>query len=485
LIEQLLALLYILVSLLLLPYGYNCFVLVYGAVKYRSKGLDPVKNHPFVTIQLPIYNERFVVSRLLKAVGDLDWPRDKLEVLVLDDSTDDTPQIVDSEIDTLRTGGLDIRAIRRKERLGFKAGALQNALQSTRGRYIAIFDADFLPPPDFLEKVVPYLEADPRLGFVQSRLGHANRGYNNLTETIALAIDGHFIVEQAGRDEMSLITNFNGSGGMLRTKAVMDMGGWHTDILTEDLDMCYRMRIGGWGSKFLRDVVVPGEVPVDMLAFKNQQARWAYGGAQCARRLLRSLWRSTRFSLPQKVEATLHITNYFIYPLMFLSLLCTVILLAFNVIPGVAVYSPFNVLFSIGTFGASAMYLSSMLIQSLDIKEKLPYLSLLAAIGIGLSAQCAISVFKGLLSKKCDFVPTPKYNVRGKGDRITSKIQGPIRSIPAIEITMALYSLLGVYLALVNRIFPVAVSLSIYFAGYFIVIYYTLSNRGEIPPSKK
>ena len=472
--EHVLALLYITFSVLLLPYGYNCFLMVYGARKYRAKAVEPVRNHAVVTVQLPIYNERFVVKRLLRAVCDLNWPKDRMEVQILDDSTDETSSIIDSEIERLSSKGFDIKAIRRKARGGFKAGALQNALKYARGKYIAILDADFIPPPDFLEKAIPHLEDDQRLGFVQARLGHTNRDFNKLTETIALAIDGHFLVEQPGRDALSMIINFNGSGGILRKEAIEDVGGWDMDVLTEDLEMSYRMRLRGWGSKYLRDVVVPGEVPVNISVFKNQQARWSAGGAQCARKLIRDVWRSTNLSLKEKLESTIHLTNYFIYPFMFLTLVSMVVLLIYDRMPRMIFYSPFGVFLSIGAFGASLMYVASVLLQNMGLKRNVPYLSLLAIVGVGLSAQCFISILRGLFSKRREFVITPKYNINGKEATLSSKIYKPIRTFPLTETIMAAYSLFGIYLAIANQIFTVIMSLSVYFSGFFLIVYYTL-----------
>ena len=472
--EEALALLYVIFSILLLPYGYNCFLLVYGARKYRVKAVEPVRNHAVVTVQLPIYNERFVVQRLLRTVRDLDWPMDRLEIQVLDDSTDETSSIIDSEIEIFRSKGFDVKTIRRKERTGFKAGALQNALKSARGKYIAILDADFIPPTDFLERAIPHLEEDQRLGFVQARLGHINRDFNMLTETIALAIDGHFLVEQPGRDALSMVINFNGSGGVLRKDAIEDVGGWDVDVLTEDLEMSYRMRLRGWGSKYLRDLVIPGEVPVNISAFKNQQARWSAGGAQCARKLLRDVWRSTNLSVREKIESTLHLTNYFIYPFMFLTLVSMVVLLVSDRVPRMIFYSPFGIFLSIGAFGASLMYIASVLFQNSGLKRNVPYLSLLAVVGVGLSAQCFISILKGLLSKRREFVITPKYNINGKEVTLSSKIYKPIKTFPVTETIMAGFSLFGIYLAIANQIFTVIMSLSVYFMGFFLIVYYTV-----------
>jgi len=478
LFEMVLPLLHFAFSLLLLPHGYNCFLLLYGAARYRMGGGRPIMNHPMVTVQLPIYNERYVVSRLLRSVAELHWPRDKLEILVLDDSTDETSGLIDSEVERLRSEGVNIRVLRRGDRRGFKAGALQNALKHTHGKYIAIFDADFVPPPDFLERTVAHLEEDPRLGFVQARLGHLNRGYNRVTEMISLAIDGHFMIEQAGRDAMSTIINFNGSGGVLRTEAILDVGGWRPEMLTEDLDISYRMRIRGWKSKYLRDVVVPGEVPINIVDFKNQQSRWAVGSLQCARRLMGELWRSGHLTLHQKLESTLHLTNYLIFPFMMMNIILLVLLLILNSSPSPLFQSPFSILFSIGALGASALYSYAVVLQGMSLREKLPYLGLLAAVGVGLSAHLTISMLKSLFSKRLEFKTTPKYNLDGGRKEISGMVR-PIwrRFLP--EIVMASVVALGIILAIRNQILPALSTLFIYLIGYSTIIFYSKPERNN------
>ncbi|MBS7619230.1 glycosyltransferase [Candidatus Bathyarchaeota archaeon] len=471
---QVLALLYFILSVLLLPYGYNCFLMVYGARIYKSKRLEPVKNHPKVTVQLPVYNEKLVISRLIRAVCALNWPKDRLEILVLDDSDDETSRIIDEEINVFKSQGFGIKVIRRRGRIGFKAGALQNALKYSNGKYIAIFDADFIPSSDFLERVIPYLEEDPRLGFVQTRLGHTNREFNKISEVIAIAIDGHFLVEQPGRDALSMAINFNGSGGVLRKDAIEDVGGWSTDVLTEDLEMSFKMRLKGWGSKYLRNVIVPGEVPISITAFKYQQARWAAGGVQCARKLLWRIWRSGFFNLKQKVEATIHLTNYFIYVFMFSSIFILIPLLLLGEIPYMMFNYPFGIFFSVGTFGASLMYTFSIILQKMDLKANISNISLLAAIGIGISAVCSFSILKGLLFKKKEFVTTPKYNINGRSVESFSVLYGQLRKMPVTEIAMALYSFFGLYLVIVNRIFNLIPTLIIYIIGFSTIIYFTL-----------
>ena len=472
-IEGALALLYFLFSVLLLPYGYNCFFMVYAASKYRARRPGSIEDHPVVTIQLPVYNERYVVSRLIRAVCALDWPRDRLEVLVLDDSSDNTSSIIDSEVAAFRSKGFDIRAIRRAERIGFKAGALQNALRYTHGRYVAVFDADFIPSPGFLSETIPVMEGDPSLGFVQARWGHVNRDYSKLTEVFALGIDGHHVVEQSGRSALGLLMNFNGSGGVLRTAAIVDAGGWASDTLSEDMDLSYRMQLRGWSPLYLRDVTVPAELPPNMPAFRNQQARWARGSIQCGRKLLRRVWSSPRFSLLQKIQGTMHLTYYAIHLLMVLSLIVAVPLLVLNAFPLVPFLMPYAALFGLCAVSSSAMYYASIRWQGLSFRQKLPYLGLLSLVGYGLSAQCSLSVIRGILSYGGVFERTPKYNISGKGDEWRDKLYKPLKGVPLLELTMALYASIGIAFALSEGLWWLAFYLLVYVMGYALVAYYT------------
>lgn len=472
-IERTLVLLYVLFSLLLLPYGYNCFFMVYGSKKYKTKKNDAISNHPIVTVQLPVYNERYVVSRLIKSVCTLDWPRDRLEVLVLDDSTDDTSPIIDSDVATFRSKGFDIKAVRRPERIGFKAGALQNALDYTHGKYVVVFDADFIPPHNFLTEAVSALEADPSLGFVQARWGHVNRDYSKLTEAYSLGIDGHHVVEQTGRSALGLLMNFNGSGGALRTKAIRDAGGWDSDTLSEDMDLSYRMQLKGWKALYLRDLVIPGEIPPNMPSFRNQQARWAKGSIQCGRKLLNRVWHSPLLSFRQKIQATIHMTYYMIHLLMLLVLIVTVPLLMLKAFSLVPFFAPYAILFGLCAISSSTMYYTSIKWQNLSFKEKLPYLGLLSLIGYGLSAQCSISVIKGLSSYGGFFERTPKYNINTKKDEWRNKLYKPLRTLPLLESALAIYALIGVAFACLTGLLPLIFYLLIYLSGYSLVAYYT------------
>lgn len=444
---------------------------------YASRKYSPIKaagsaNHPSVTIQLPIFNERYVVTRLINAVSSLNWPIDKLQILVLDDSSDETSDLIDENVDRLNSAGYHIQVVRRNGRDGFKAGALQNALYYTRGKYVTIFDADFLPPPNFLIDAVPLLEEDLSLGLIQARWGHINRGYNLLTETFAIGIDGHHVVEQTGRSALGLLLNFNGSCGVLRTEAIKDAGGWAADTLSEDMDLSYRMQLKGWKAIYLRDLVVPGEIPPNISAFRNQQARWAKGSIQCGRKLLGAVWASNTFSIRQKIQASIHMTYYMIHPLMLLVLILAVPLLALRAFGLVPFYIHYILLFGLCGVSSTTLYYTSMRQQNLSFRDKLPYLGLLSLVGYGLSARCALSVMSGLTRYGGIFERTPKYNIRWKNDDWRTRVYKPLRNLPMLESFFASYSLLGVLLAVSQRIWSMSFYLSVYLFVHLLIAYY-------------
>lgn len=471
-IEIILAHLYLVFSILLLPFGFNCFFMVYASWKYNPRKFKRLANHPSVTIQLPIYNERYVVTRLINAVSSIKWPINKLQILVLDDSSDETSELIDENVNRLDSAGYHIQVVRRNGREGFKAGALQNALRYTRGKYVAIFDADFLPPPNFLIETVPILEEDLCLGLIQARWGHINRDYNKLTETFAIGIDGHHMVEQTGRSALGLLLNFNGSCGVLRTEAIKDAGGWTADTLSEDMDLSYRMQLKGWKATYLRDLVVPGEIPPNISALRNQQARWAKGSIQCGRKLLGSVWASKRFSAMQKIQASMHMTYYMIHPLMLLVLILAVLLLALGAFGLVPFYVHYVLLFGLCAVSSTTLYYTSIRQQNLSFRDKLPYLGLLSLVGYGLSARCALSVVRGLARYGGFFERTPKYNIRWKDDDWRTRLYKPLRNLPLLESFFAAYSLLGISLAVYQKVWSMSFYLSVYLFGYLLIAYY-------------
>jgi cellulose synthase/poly-beta-1,6-N-acetylglucosamine synthase-like glycosyltransferase len=407
-------------------YGAHRLVLLFGWWRHRARPLqapppptDPAGREawPLVTVQLPLYNERFVAERLLRAVAALDYPPARLEVQVLDDSTDDTSAIVARVCAELRAGGLDVHHLRRPARAGFKAGALAAGLASARGELLAVFDADFVPRADFLRRLVPWLAgtgADPRVGMVQARWGHLNREDSLLTGVQAMLLDGHFAIEHAARHRAGCFFNFNGTAGIWRRAAIEDAGGWQADTLTEDLDLSYRAQLAGWRFVFVPEVVVPAELPVEAADLAAQQHRWAKGAAQTARKLLPRLLAAP---LPWRVraEAFVHLTANVSYPLMLL--LATLLFPAMLLRRGsgwqlLAFDAP---LFAIASGSVLLFYVASQAAVGEPWRARLHLLPAVMAIGIGLSVTNSAAVIAGLLRGGGTFHRTPKYRREGRG----------------------------------------------------------------------
>jgi cellulose synthase/poly-beta-1,6-N-acetylglucosamine synthase-like glycosyltransferase len=399
---------------------------------------------PFVTVQLPIFNEKYTVERLLRSVTRLDYPADRLQIQVLDDSTDDTADLIASLVDIYRSRGVNIELIHRVDREGYKAGALQHGLRTATGELIAIFDADFVPKPDWLKRTVPSFET-ANLGCLQTRWGHTNQQYNSLTQAEAMGIDGHFIIEQTVRSKNGFFLNFNGTAGLWRRACIEDAGGWQWDTLTEDLDLSYRAQMRGWKFDYLPDVVVPAELPPHVEAYKKQQFRWAKGSFQVVRKILPSVLRA---DLPLSVRfmAILHLTGYFVHPLML-----SVLLLTLPV--GLLVPGAFNVfpISLIAGLGPPLLYLTATATQHRSILRRMSSFPVLVIVGVGLSLSTTIAVLEGLFSKGGAFIRTPKLNL-GNGRKqqkpIDSSYVAPLSSLVWIEIALGLYALLtGVVLA--------------------------------------
>jgi cellulose synthase/poly-beta-1,6-N-acetylglucosamine synthase-like glycosyltransferase len=428
--------------------------------------------YPPVTIQLPIYNERNTIHRLFKAISNLKWPKSKLEILVLDDSKDETSILVENEITSYRSLGFNIKAIRRADRTGFKAGALQNALKHSHGDYIGIFDADSIPREDFLEATIPLFESDSEIGFIQTRLGYNNRSYNEITEAFAIALDNHYQLELPGRQNLSLISTFNGSAGIIRREALIDVGGWRWYTLTEDADLSARMAINGWKSRYLNEVVVGSEVPYTLHDFIKQQSRWAMGGIQAAPKLLKPIWLSKHHDFFQKLEATIHLTNYLAFPVMVISSILLVALIVLGFDPTPIFYSSIGLVSLIGSLGVSLMYASSLRFSGQRILGKIPYLSLLGAIGVGMSPRLSVMMVGNVLSKKSEFFVTPKYNVDGNSNPTDVVFNKNSKSGGYIEMVFIVITLVGISYAFINNAYIVIGSFIIQLLSYLTTLYY-------------
>jgi cellulose synthase/poly-beta-1,6-N-acetylglucosamine synthase-like glycosyltransferase len=442
-----LAVVYAVIALWLAAYGFNAILLAVLYLRHRrevpSASLVGRQALPPVTVQVPVYNERQVVDRAIDAVAALDYPRDRLQIQILDDSTDDTTQIARQRAAFHRDKGLDIQVLRRPDREGFKAGALSWGLGRARGDFIAIFDADFRPHPDFLLRTVPYFLDRPNLGLVQTRWSHLNAEYSPLTRAQAMAFDGHFVVEQTARDRSGLLMNFNGTGGVWRRACIEESGGWTAETLSEDLDLSYRAQLAGWETFYLPTVDAPAELPPQIAAFKRQQARWTQGSIQTLRKLLGPIVRSPRLSVFQKGMALLHLSGYLAHSLMILLLVVTLPMILFDVAP--------PALGNVGLLaglGPPLIYLISQRWLHRNWVRRLTTLPFLILVGIGIAWNNAMASWRGLTRWGGTFARTPKFRVEGKaGQWLDSAYRLDIDASVIGEGALAVYALVSTALA--------------------------------------
>jgi cellulose synthase/poly-beta-1,6-N-acetylglucosamine synthase-like glycosyltransferase len=432
----------------LFVFGSHGFVMIYYYLKYRGKRIQTapaVENYPVVTIQLPLYNELYVAGRLIDASCAMVYPKDKLEIQVLDDSTDQTVDVVREHVHRYSNLGFDIKHIRRADRIGFKAGALREGLATARGEYIAIFDADFVPRLDFLLKTIPHLVRDPNVGMVQTRWVHLNSEYSLLTRAQAMALDGHFVIEQSVRNKVGFFINFNGTAGVWKKDCIEDAGNWHADTLTEDLDLSYRAQLRGWKFKYLNDVTSPAELPSEINALKSQQFRWTKGAIETARKILPMVWRS---GLPFKVKmhATFHLTNNLVFPFILVAGVLNVPLVFIKHSGQYDSYFTFMAVFVFAFIASFLFYLFSQKDVYPDWQRRLFLFPIFMAGSMGLAVNNSRAVLEGLFRKRSDFVRTPKYSIRCKKDSWIDKKYVPMRISPSVilEAALALYCLFGV-----------------------------------------
>jgi len=449
-------------------YGINAFWLTLELLlrPRRVEAAPAEVEWPAVTVQLPIYNERHVVTRLVDAAAALEYPREKLQIQIIDDSDDDTVALSDEVALVWKGRGVDVEVVRRTVRTGYKAGALAFALDDARGEFIAIFDADFVPAPDFLQRVIPSFLApgSEDIGFVQARWDHLNRDYSLLTRCQALALDGHFGVEQPARRAAAYAFGFNGSAGVWRRETIEahSVGGWSADTLCEDLDLAYRAQLAGWRGDFVDGVAAPAEVPPQLIAFKRQQARWAKGSVQTLRKLGGRVWRSD-WPLPKRIAALFHLGNYLIHPMLLLMLLVTVPIVLLNV----RVPTPLAAL-SLASVGPPLLYAVAQ--RRLHADEWVAHflaLPLLMLFGMGLSLGNARAVWQGLRRDGGSFARTPKFHVQQSGDAWRqSSYRLPISGETLFEGLLALYASLGVWGAWQRSNAWAAAFLALFALGY-------------------
>lgn len=427
---------------------------------------------PSVTVQLPIYNEHYVACRVVLAAARLDYPRERLQIQVLDDSTDDTATRLQRLCRRLRRLGIDVHYLHRQDRRGYKAGALAAGMQHSESEFLALFDADFVPPPDFLRRgLLPF--ADPQVGMVQARWGHLNRESSLLTRLQAIFLDGHFLVEHIARSQHARWFNFNGTAGIWRRKAIEDAGGWSADTLTEDLDLSYRAQMAGWRFCYLPGLVSPAELPVSMNAFKTQQHRWAKGSVQTARKLLPDILRGNE-RWPIKVEAGFHLTNNLTWLLMTLPVLLWVPTLSARFDPDRTAMLVVAGAMGLTTLWAVAWHVAGQQAAGRSLRVVLPEIPALLALGIGLSLNNARAVVEALAGRRSGFERTPKI---GRGRHAP----GPWRyALPAhwatwIELLLALYFATGFGVAIRNERWIALPFLALFFLGF---LYVSLASFG-------
>jgi cellulose synthase/poly-beta-1,6-N-acetylglucosamine synthase-like glycosyltransferase len=463
---------YFAVMIVLAIYGIHRYTMVYLYYKYRNNyHPDPPRHFdelPKVTVQLPIFNEQFVIDRLIDAVCAMEYPRENLEIQVLDDSTDETQQVAAGIVERYAALGYPIVYIHRTNRYGYKAGALDAGLKIAKGELVAIFDADFVPPPDWLMKVIHHF-AEPEIGMVQTRWTHMNRDYSMLTQIEAILLDGHFVMEHGARVRTGDYFNFNGTAGMWRIKAIADGGGWQHDTLTEDTDLSYRSQLAGWKFKYLPEVECPSELPIEMTAFKTQQARWAKGLIQTSIKVLPLMFKS---HVPRriKVEAVYHLTANLSYPLMIVmsALLLPAMICRFYQGWFQMLLIDFP-LFTASSFSIAVFYLACQreLYPKTWMKTFL-YLPFLMALGIGLTVTNTKAVMEALFGIKSAFVRTPKYRVAKKGEKSqAAKYRKRLVLAPWIELAFGVYFFLAILYTFSNHNYFTAPFLILFVIGYW------------------
>ncbi len=452
--------------------------LFYRSQPHKAPPPNQFKYLPRVTVQLPMYNERYVAERVIRAACEIDYPCELLEIQVLDDSTDESAAICRMVCESLAAEGNPIVYIHRTDRTGFKAGALEHGLAQAKGQFIAIFDADFIPQKDVLRNVIHHF-TNPDVGCVQTRWGHLNRAHSLLTRCQAVFLDGHFVIEHSARNRTGRFMNFNGTGGVWRKSAIEDVGGWQHDTLTEDMDLSYRAQAAGWKMVFLPDIVSPAELPPEIVSFKQQQHRWTKGSVQTARKVLPGMLRSN-LPIRVKVESVFHLASGIVYPLaVLLSILIfpAFLLTSQNLLDIHSAVGEWVLmgLFGLLTFSAGTFYVVAQRELGENLLVSLLMVPLLMAIGMGISLANAVAALEGLLGQQSEFIRTPKYGVSGRESGKTWKKRAPAFRhrttwLPFAELGLGFY-LFGCIAAAIflNRDVSCVPFMFIFMAGYLYV----------------
>ena len=473
--------LHLLLWVLLAAYGLHRLHLI--RLYRRRKGPEnppaPPVEWPRVTIQLPIRDERYVVERLLDAAASVDYPRDRVEVQLLDDSCDETTAVAARAVAALKARGVDVVHIRRADRRGYKAGALQYGLERARGEILAVFDADFVPPPSILRLLVPYFQ-ERRVGVVQARWAHLNREYSALARAQAISLDSHFLIEHSARMSGGRFLNFNGTAGLLRKACVVDAGGWQADTLTEDLDLSYRAQLRGWRFVFAPHVACPGELPVEMNAFKAQQHRWVKGSIQVAKKLLPRIWRS-RWPASVKWEATFHLTNNLAYVLLFLlSIILYPVVLARYESKSIVYTIADLALLVAATVPVLAYFTYAQRESRPDWRGQIRHIPFVLSLGIGLAVNNTRAVLEGLLGPRGSFDRTPKFQIERRDDRWWGKrYRAPVNPWVLLELGLAAYFIFAIVSLAKAKLYAPLPFFGLYLFGYLYVGLLSLAHAAR------
>lgn len=449
--ENIILIIYFVSLSILFMFGIHGVILLYyyrktHAASHPNEQMP--ETFPLVTIQLPIFNEKYVVARLIKSICEIEYPKDRLEIQVLDDSTDNTTEIAQDLVNQYAAKGYDIVYVNRKSRNGFKAGALKYGLETAKGEFVAIFDADFVPNSDFLLKTIPHFN-NSEIGMVQTRWEHLNEEYSFLTKAQALALDGHFVIEQQVRNKAGFFINFNGTAGVWRRDCIYDAGNWQADTLTEDLDLSYRAQIKGWKFRFLNDVTSPAELPADINALKTQQFRWTKGAVETAIKMLPKVFKS-KLSLKVKFECFVHLTSNIVFPFIIVVALLNIPLVVIkNTIGGFDEYYSMMSIFVLASVSTFLFYTYAQKALHLDWRNRLLLFPVFLAGSMGFAVNNSKAVIEALIGKKSAFARTPKEGIVGTQKSISAKsyFQRRISGTVIIELLLALYYLVGIIIS--------------------------------------
>ena len=480
--------LFIISAIIITAYTLNFYYLAFLSVRRKEVLITKEMGTPSVTIQLPIYNEKYVAKRLVDAVCELDYPKEKLKIMIIDDSDDETVELLENEVNYYKKQGFQIEHIRRGTRKGYKAGALKHAMKTTNTEYVAIFDADFIPPNWFLKRAIPHF-SKPNIGLIQCRWGHVNENYSTITQVQALSLDFHFLIEQKAKSNSHLFMNFNGTAGIWKRDCIDDAGGWHTATLVEDLDLSYRAQMKGWKCVFLPDIVVDAELPVQMNGAKRQQFRWAKGSIQCAIKLLGGIAIKRTVAIEAKIQAFIQLTRHIVYPLILIQFLALPILLAGDINLYVVSFIPAITIAAYLVMGPGAYLMIIQKMYNKSWKSKAKILPTLIIYNAGMAVNNTVAVFDAVVGKKNEFLRTPKYGIINKQDDWRDKAYNlPFTKTTLLEIFFGVYGLMGILISIFSNNPIFAPIIGIQTIGFFFIAFMSISHtrfkRNKSSPSR-